>query len=117
METFTPDNLIAGDFPVVTDEVTIASGQNLVRGSALGKITSGGEFKLCDIASVDGSEAIKNILAEDCDASLASVDHVPVYLSGEFLESGVTFGGSTGVEDVRDAARDLGIYFKDSVPA
>lgn len=117
METFTPDNLIAGDFPVVTSEVTIATGQDLVRGSALGKLDSGGDYALCDIENSDGSEDIKAILAEDCDASDGAVEHVPVYLSGEFLESGVTFGGSTGVEDVRDAARDLGIYFKESVPA
>lgn len=40
-ETYTPDNLIAGDFPRVTAAVTIASGANAVRGALLGKITVG----------------------------------------------------------------------------
>lgn len=40
-ETYTPDNLLAGDYPAVTDIVTILSGQNLTRGALLGKVTVG----------------------------------------------------------------------------
>jgi hypothetical protein len=40
-ETYTPDKLLAGDYPAVTDIVTILSGQNLVRGALLGKVTIG----------------------------------------------------------------------------
>lgn len=40
-ETFTPDKLLAGDYPAVTDIITILSGQNLVRGALLGKVTIG----------------------------------------------------------------------------
>jgi len=38
---FTPDQLIGGSFPIVTDTVTLASGLNLVRGTLLGQQTSG----------------------------------------------------------------------------
>jgi len=36
--TFTPDNLIGGDKKLVTEEVLVASGQNLARGSVLGRV-------------------------------------------------------------------------------
>ena len=36
--TFTPDNLIGGDKKLVTEDVLIAAGQNLVRGSVLGRV-------------------------------------------------------------------------------
>ena len=55
-ETFYQDNLIAGDYPVVTDQVTIVSGQDLARGAVIGKITASGKYKLTDYPSTDGSE-------------------------------------------------------------
>lgn len=39
--SYTPDRLIAGEFPRTTKEVTIASGADLVDGSVVGKITTG----------------------------------------------------------------------------
>lgn len=36
--THTPDNLIGGDKKLVTEEVLVASGQNLARGSVLGRV-------------------------------------------------------------------------------
>lgn len=36
--TFVPDNLIGGDKKLVTEEVLIAAGQNLARGSVLGRV-------------------------------------------------------------------------------
>jgi len=41
-ETFTPDNLYAGDYPVVTDSIIVASGAgSLPRGRVLGRIDVG----------------------------------------------------------------------------
>jgi Bacteriophage lambda head decoration protein D len=41
-ETYTPDNLRAGDYPMITDEVILASGAGaLVRGTVLGRINVG----------------------------------------------------------------------------
>lgn len=114
-ETYTPDKLLAGDYPVVTDIVTIASGQNLSRGALLGKITASGKYVLCDSGAADGSQAPVAILAEDCDASGGDAQAV-VYLSGAFNENAVTFGGSDSADTHRAALRDLNIYLKKSVP-
>lgn len=116
METFTPDDLIAGDYPVVTDIVTILTGQNLVRGTLLGKITASGKFIKCDSAvnPADGSEAPQVILGEDCDATAGDKEAV-VFLSGAFNQSKVTFGGTDTAATHRAALRNLNIYLKSSV--
>jgi len=116
METHTPDNLLAADYPAVTDIVTVVTGQNLTRGAVLGKITASGKYSLCDSAAADGSQAPQVILAEDCDASVAD-QQAPVYLSGAFQESALTFGGADTADTHRAALRDLNIYLKKSVPA
>ncbi len=116
METLNHDNLLASDYPAVTDIRTIVSGQNLSRGAVLGKITASGKYTLCDSTAVDGSENPVCILAEDCDASDADATAV-VFLSGSFNEGQLTFGGADTADDHRDALRDLNIYLKKAVNA
>ena len=110
METFTPDKLIAGDYPVVTDIVTIDTGA-LVRGTCLGKITATGKYIKCDSTAVDGSQAPAAILAEDADATSADVT-ATVYLSGAFNQDAVVFGGTDTAATHRAALRNLNIYLK-----
>lgn len=113
-ETFTPDNLIAGDYPAVTESVTVASGQTLSRGAVLGKVTATGKVVLSMSAAADGSQTPYAILAEDVDASAA--DQVATaYLSGEFNEGELTFGADHTADTTRAALRDLGVYLKKAV--
>jgi len=114
-ETFSPDNVIAGDFPLVTDQVTLLSGENLSRGSVLGKVTASGKYKLCDVLASDGSEAPKVVLVNDTDASGGDAANTPVYLTGEFNQNAIGLGGTTSAAAVKDALRDLSIFLKDSV--
>ncbi len=115
-ETLNHDNLLGGDYPAVTDIRTIVSGQNLTRGAVLGKITTSGKYTLCDSAAIDGSENPVCILAEDCDAS-GGDKAADVYLSGQFNEGQLTFGGADTADTHRDALRDLNIYLKKAVSA
>ncbi len=116
-ETYTPDNLIAGDFPVETSTVTIVSGQNLTRGALLGKITASGKFTLSASGAGDGSEVPIAVLAEDTDASGGDVSNVPVYVSGDFNEGQVTFGTGHTADSVRWDLYGRGIYLKSAVSA
>jgi hypothetical protein len=110
-ETFTPDKLIAGDYPIVTDIVTIDTGV-LTRGAVLGKITASGKYVLCNSAGTDdGSRTPVAVLAEDADASSADVQAV-VYLSGAFNAAACTFGGTDTAATHRAALRDVNIYLK-----
>jgi hypothetical protein len=114
MENLVFDKLVAGDYPLVTDNVTILSGQNLVRGTLLGKITATGKYIKCVSTAVDGSQTPQVILSEDCDASAADQSAV-VYLSGAFNQAAVTFGGADTAATHRSALRDLNIYLKSGV--
>ena len=72
---YNPLDLIAGDFPLKSESITIEAGQVLRRGSVLGKKTAGGKFVLSakltddDKPVADGSEKPLRILAEDIDST------------------------------------------------
>lgn len=108
-ESYTPDRLHAGDFPIRTLDVTIASGQNLTRGALLGKITASGKYVLSLAAAIDGSQTPVAILAEDVDATGGDKSGI-VYISGDFNENAITYGTGHTADSVRAGLRDLNIY-------
>lgn len=117
LDEFNYDNLIAGGVaPKVTDGVTLASGQVYTRGTVLGVVTASGEATIVDSAQTDGSETPYAILAEDVDATEAA-QAGPVYLTGEFNELALTFGGTDTADDHRTALRDKGIFLKKNIKA
>ena len=85
----TRDNLIAGSFPRKEVGVTLVSGQNLTRGTVLGRITASGKYTAYNNGAVDGSEQARGILAVDTDASGGDVSTV-IYVTGEFNEEALT---------------------------
>lgn len=115
--TYVGDNLIAGDFPIDTDEATILSGEDLARGAVLGIVTSGGKYRECDTGASDGSEAPKAILAQKTDASGGDITKVPIYQTGQFNDNKITLKGSTTAADVKAALRALCIFLKTPVKA
>ena len=115
-ETYTPDNLIASDYPIVTDIVTIAEA-DLVRGTLLGKITATGKYVLCDTDGTDdGRRTPAAILGEAAAASGGDVQAV-IFLSGAFNADAVTFATGETAATHRAALRDLNIYLKNPVSA
>jgi len=114
-ETYTPDNLVAGDTQLVTDSVTIVSGQTIVRGAVLGKITADGKFVLSLTGSSDGSEVPYAIAAEDIDASGGDVTNAAIYIKGEFNANALTLGTGHTATTAKDGLRAVGIYVKETV--
>ena len=109
-----PDQLLTGNFPDIIEGEIILSGENLVRGTVLGKVTASGKLIELDIAAVDGSQNFFGVLAEDTDASAA--DKVaPVFKSGQFNEDALILGGATTIADIKDAARALNCYIQPTV--
>lgn len=103
------ENLKAGEFPVVQDVVTIASGATLAKGSVLVRGVSG-KYSLIS-GSDAGSVGAFAILLEDCDASTADASAMVAY-TGEFAISALTFGeGATAVINKANALVQ-GLYFK-----
>lgn len=114
---FAPDLLLAGDHPIRTRGVTIASGQGeLTRGTLLGIVTVGGNAVLSLAAAEDGSEVPTCILGENVDATSAAVDSF-AYIAGDFNENQMTFGTGHTADSVRDGLRGRSIYLHNPVVA
>lgn len=115
-ETFSYDNLIAGDYPIVTDRQQIQSGQVLSRGTLLGKHTSGGSVGLLRIIDADGTTGTQHpyaILAEDIDAS-GGAKYGSMYLTGEFNQHQILVDSNDLATDFKDACKAIGIFMKNS---
>lgn len=115
-ETATVDNLQAGDYPVRSVDLALISGQNLKRGTVLGKITASNKVTLSLAASSDGSEDVYGILAEDVDASSSDMNAI-VYTTGDFNQAAMTFGSGHTADSTRDAFRVLGMHVRAGIPA
>ena len=114
-ETLTYSNLFAGDYPVVTDIVTIGNAADLAVGTLLGKITATGKYVLCDTDGTDdGRRTGAAILGEAAAAATAEVQAL-VYLSGVFDENQIIFATGETANTHRDALRDKNIYLKKAV--
>ncbi|MCP4936102.1 MAG: head decoration protein [bacterium] len=90
-ETILPGDLLVNDYPVQTQPATIASGQTLIRGAVMGRVTADDKYKLAAAAAGDGSENPQSVLAVDVDASGGDVE-ASVYVSGGFDAAKLNFG-------------------------
>lgn len=115
-ETYIPDQLIAGNHKLVTDSVTVLSGQVLQRGAVLGKITASGKYILSLSAAADGSQSPSAIAADYIDASAGDVIG-GIYLAGEFNGVALTLGAGITLAAASATLRPLSIYLKTSVTA
>lgn len=72
------------------EEVTIVSGQNLVAGTVVGKVTASGKYKAYANANSDGSETAVGILYAAVDASAADANGVLIVRHAEVEETQLT---------------------------
>lgn len=118
--TYTPNNLIAGHFPIASDLVEIPSSYTvggLSRGSVLGEISTGGKFRLSLSASDDGSQTPKAILAEDIAEIPVSYSNptyatAPAYFTGEFNKDALNIGTGHTAASIKSGLRDRNIYLR-----
>lgn len=109
---FRPVMLFAGDFPRASEAVQLKDGAVYPAGAVLGKNTATGICELVNSAAADGTEEVFGVLAEEVDCTGGSYFSA-AYLTGEFNQNALTFGGSDTVDTHRKAARTLCIFFKD----
>lgn len=114
MQQYNPSNLIAGQFPLITQTIKVASGQVLTRGAVLGQISTSNLFVLSQAAANDGSENPSVVLAEDVDASQGDVETI-CYLSGQFNTKALTLGEGHTPEKFIKQLRLLNIYLSNSI--
>lgn len=113
METhvFSPENFIAGDFPIITEREKIASGLVLPRHSALGKVSATGELKNLDSAATDGSQIPYAILIDAVDTTDGATN-ADVFKTGEFNADKVVFKAGEDANQHKDAFRKISIFLK-----
>jgi hypothetical protein len=63
--------LLSSEETLSVEKVTLITGQNLVVGTVLGKITASGKYTLHNNAATDGSEIASAILRNSTDATTA----------------------------------------------
>jgi hypothetical protein len=115
--TYTPDNLIAGGDPSAqAEEVTLLSGESVVRGEVLGIITASGKAAASLSASTDGSETPRLIAAEAMDASAAD-KKMHAYTRGRFNQDQLTIGTGHTAASIKQGLWDYQIYLVDPVTA
>lgn len=116
-DTFVPDRLIAGNAHLLAGRsITVLSGQVLVRGAVLGKITASGKYVLSLAAAADGSQVPDLILAEDVNATGADASGI-AYERGDFSAGALTLGTGHTAASIRDVLRGKGITLITSIPA
>lgn len=103
------DQLLAGPGPFHAKKVTLLSGQNVVRGAVLGKVTADGKYKLSATAAGDGSETADVIVVHPTHADGADIECL-VYWTGSFNWEFLTVGTGHTLATVRDALRLKGMY-------
>jgi hypothetical protein len=107
--TYTPDALVAGNHELLVGrKVTILTGQNLLRGTVMGKITASGKYIASLAAAVDGSEVPDLILAEAADATAADVSAL-AYARGDFTTNALTIGAGHTAASIAEGLRAKGI--------
>jgi hypothetical protein len=88
------------------EEITVVSGQNLVAGAVVGKITATGKYKIYDDGAVDGSEAAAGVLFGAVDAGAADKKGVIIErdaeVNGDLLNWGANNAGgiTNGIADL-----------------
>lgn len=110
MDSYIPKEIVASDFPLVTEGGTIASGQTLTRGAVLGKITASGKLVLSLSAAEDGSQTPYAILADDEVNASAADAGATWYLTGQFNAANLTIGTGHTAASIRAGLRSLGIF-------
>ena len=113
--TNTPDNLIAGPGSI-TRKVTLITGQNVVRGAVLGKITASGKYNLSLSAAADGSQTPDLICAQDCNATAADAECL-AYEAGRFNGTALVLGTAHTIASIQEGLRVKGIHILTTQPA
>jgi hypothetical protein len=112
---FTPDNLIAGEFPRISRHGVVTGKTILPRGSVLGRITDDGRYQLSAAKATDGSEIPDTILAETVDTTHGDQQAL-VYLAGEFNTHALHLGEGHTVDTISQPLRLHSIFLRHNQP-
>ena len=106
-EAYSPENVFAGDFPVLTDSVTV--GTKAIKRFSPVKLVNGVLEPVAKGADdATAAAGLYGIAADDADAGAPGV----IYLTGEFFASGLVWPAGVTAATLKGAFRTLNIYLK-----
>ncbi len=109
----TRDVLIAGDYPVKAETITITGPAEFMRGDVVG-VTSDGAYALVDSSKSDGTQ---NPIGVMCDAVTVPEGETAVatmYIKGEFAIRGLRFSGTDTAEKHRRRMTEIGLLVRET---
>lgn len=113
--TLTPENYVAGPFPVAIDTGNLQEGAEISKLAPIVEESTGlREIKAADLpttgenASAGSLDKIVGIAADD-----SSGGKVVYYLTGEFFGNALTLPEGVTVKDIKPTLRKLGIFLKE----
>jgi hypothetical protein len=92
------------------EEATVASGQNLKRGTVVGAITASGLVKQLAPAAEDGTELAVGILMDDVDASAGNTKAVVIMREAIVAHNAVVWPASITAVQQKAAIENLKLY-------
>lgn len=117
--TYTPDNLFAGSPFTISDQITLEASLSaditLERGTVL-SLKANNKAVIVD-SGVTGAEEPYAILADKVTVPQNTDKIAPVYLTGEFNENSLIFGGTDTPSTHKVAMRKIGMFIKKAVSA
>ena len=104
-DTYAPVDLIIGDADVVTQDITVLSGQNLAANEVVGRVTASGKIMASIIGASDGSEVPLGILVNAIDASGGDLAGT-IYIGGDFNEDELVWDAGYSTDLLKRKAFD-----------
>ncbi len=104
--SYTPKMVHAGDYPVVTDSGTVATGETIVE---LMPVALGTDGKLKAITA-ETIASVYGIAAEDKEEG----EELVIYLTGQFFGDAIVVPAGTTAADFKAHLRKLGIFLVDT---
>jgi hypothetical protein len=110
------DGLVVANYPITTERAVLVTGQSVVRGQALGKITASGKLATWTTGASDGSENFYALATETVDATAADKS-IGIYKGGKFAKEKVVIDGTSAdtIATLIAPARALGIWLVDGL--
>jgi hypothetical protein len=113
-ETFTPDNLIAGDEPkLVRAAAEVALGQTWSRGELVGKLKVTGKWQIVDLDGIAGFSDV-GIASEAIDTTAGEANTF-VFVEGEFNKNAIFVSYGEDADDWIDELAGHSIYLRTPV--
>lgn len=104
--SYTPKMVHAGDYPVVTDSGTVATGESIIELMPV-TLNTDGELKA---ATSDTVAEVYGLAAENAEAG----QEVVYYLTGQFFGDSIKVPTGTTAADFKAPFRKLGIFLVDT---